>query len=387
MRVLIYSHSFLPNVGGTETVVMLLAQGLAGHAGLSPRTPLELILVTPTPAEGINDSDLPFRVVRQPTLMALVKLLRRADIIHLAGPVLVPIILALLLRKPIVIEHHGFQAVCPNGQLLYNPTKTPCPGHFMAKRYRECVRCNRAQGQPESLKMWLLTFPRRWLCQRASANILPTDWLRTVLQLRRTVTIHHGLAPLNKCQSSPDAPTVPTFAFMGRLVSSKGTRVLLEAAHQLKEKGYVFQIKIIGEGPEREALEMLALGLQIKDRIHFLGYVSNEQSQQSLSDATALVVPSLAGEVFGLVVVENMLHGKALIVSDMGSLREVVGDTALVFEAGDVSALAYCMQRILERPDLAASLGSAARARAMQLFNLDSMIERHISLYDQLLCS
>jgi glycogen synthase len=387
MRVLIYSHAFLPKVGGTETVVMLLAQGLARHAGLSSRMPLEITVVTPTPAEGVNDSDLPFRVVRQPSLMALVRLLRWADIIHLAGPVLVPMIVGLLLRKPIVIEHHGFQAVCPNGQLLYNPTQTLCPGHFMAKRYRECVRCNRAHGILQSLKMWLLTFPRRWLCQRASTNILPTEWLTTVLQLQHTVTIHHGLVPLKSRRDGHYAPTVPTFAFMGRLVSSKGARVLLEAAHQLKAKGYVFQIKIIGEGPERDALEMLALGLQIRDRIDFLGHVSSEQSQQSLSDTAAVVVPSLAGEVFGLVVVENMLHGKTLIVSDMGSLREVVGDTALIFPAGDVSALAHCMQQVMERPDLAASLGSAARARAMQLFNQDSMIERHISLYDQLLCS
>ncbi len=387
MRVLIYSHAFLPKVGGTETVVMLLAQGLARHAGLSSSTPLELTLVTPTPAEGVDDSDLPFRVLRQPTLMALVQLLRRADIIHLAGPVLVPMIVGLLLRKPIVIEHHGFQAVCPNGQLLYNPTQTLCPGHFMAKRYRECVRCNAASGKLQSLKMWLLTFPRRWLCQRASANILPTDWLATVLQLQHTVTIHHGLAPLKIRQASHNAPTVPTFAFMGRLVSSKGARVLLEAAHELKAKGYVFQIKIIGEGLEREALETLALRLQIKDCIHFLGYVSNEQLEDTLPDTAALVVPSLAGEVFGLVVVENMLHGRTLIVSDLGSLREVIGDAGLIFPPGDVSALAHCMQQVMERPDWAASLGSAARVRAMQLFSQDSMIERHISLYDRLLCS
>ncbi len=387
MRVLIYSHAFLPKVGGTETIVMLLAQGLARHAKLSPSTPLELTLVTPTPAEGVNDSDLPFRVVRQPTLMALVRLLRRADIIHLAGPVLVPMMVGLLLRKPIVIEHHGFQAACPNGQLLYEPTQTLCPGHFMAKRYRECIRCNGAYGKLQSLKMWLLTFPRRWLCQRVSANILPTDWLAAVLQLPRPITIHHGLAPLKDGQASHTAPTVPTFAFLGRLVSSKGARVLLEAAQQLKAMGHVFQIKVIGEGPEREALETLAQGLGIKDCIHFLGYVSNEQLEQSLSDTLALVLPSLAGEVFGLVVVENMWRGRTLIVSDIGSLREVVGDAGLVFPAGDVSTLVHCMQRVMERPDFAASLGSAARVRAMQLFTQDSMIERHISLYHRVLCS
>ena len=387
MRVLIYSHAFSPKVGGTETVVMLLAQGLARYSERSSDTRFELTLVTPTPAEGVDDSDLPFRVVRQPTLVALVQLLRRSDIIHLAGPALVPLMVGLLLRKAIVIEHHGFQAVCPNGQLLYNPSQTLCPGHFMAKRYRQCIRCNAAYGKLQSFKMWLLTFPRRWLCQHVSANVPPTDWLASILQLKRTVTIHHGLAPPKDDQAGHAAPTVPTFAFVGRLVSSKGARVLLEAAQQLKATGYVFRIRIIGEGPEREPLETLAQGLQIQDCIHFLGYVSNQQLQQSLSDTVALVVPSLAGEVFGLVVVENMLHGRTLIVSDIGSLREVVGDAALAFPAGDFSALAQCMQQVIEMPALAASLGTAARARATQLFSQDSMIERHISLYHRLLCS
>jgi phosphatidylinositol alpha-mannosyltransferase len=133
----------------------------------------------------------------------------------------------------------------------------------------------------------------------------------------------------------------------------------------------VFQIKIIGEGPDHDALERLTQGLQIKDRVHFLGYVSNEHLEESLRDTTALVLPSLAGEVFGLVIVENMLHGRTLIVSDIGSLREVVGDAALVFPVGDVSALAHCMRQVMERPSLAASLGAAARARAI-LFNQDS---------------
>ena len=92
-------------------------------------------------------------------------------------------------------------------------------------------------------------------------------------------------------------------------------------------------------------------------------------------------MPSLAGEVFGLVAAENMLRGKLLIVSNIGALAEVVGDTGLVFPAGDAAALALCMRRVLDDPSLAASLGSAARLRAMQMFNRDSMIQQHVSLY------
>jgi glycosyltransferase involved in cell wall biosynthesis len=81
-----------------------------------------------------------------------------------------------------------------------------------------------------------------------------------------------------------------------------------------------------------------------------------------------------------------MLHGRTLIVSDIGSLREVVGDAALIFPPGDVSALAHRMRQVMVMPALAASLGSAGRARAKQLFNQGSMIERLISLYRRL-CS
>jgi hypothetical protein len=68
--------------------------------------------------------------------------------------------------------------------------------------------------------MWLLTFPRRWLCQRVSANILLTDWLGTVLQLNRSVTIHHGLTVQDE-EAGPIMRAAPTFAFLGRLVSTK----------------------------------------------------------------------------------------------------------------------------------------------------------------------
>jgi hypothetical protein len=44
-------------------------------------------------------------------------LIRRANVVHLAGPALLPLLLARLFRKPVVVEHHGYQAICPNGSV------------------------------------------------------------------------------------------------------------------------------------------------------------------------------------------------------------------------------------------------------------------------------
>lgn len=379
MKVVIYSRVFAPEIGGVETLVMSLAEGLARSDARYGGAPWDITVVTPTPARGFEDS-LPFRVVRRPSLRQFLRLLREADIVHLAGPALLPLLFGLFLGKPVVIEHHGFQTICPNGQLHYEPTQMPCPGHFMARRHWECLRCNSKYGSLQSLKMWLLTFPRRWLCYGASRNITPTGWLASVLKLPRSTTVLHGV---RNHASGADAktPPPPTFAFLGRLVSTKGVHILLEAAQRLKEKGLVFQLKIIGDGPERRNLEARTGALQLEDRVTFLGHLPPGKLEETLAQARAIVVPSLGGEVFGLVAAENMMRGRLLIVSEIGALAEVVGDAGLRFSPGDVEGLAGCMQRVLESPELVAEFGRKAWERAAHLFAQERMVEDHKSVY------
>ena len=160
MKILIYSRAlFAPLVGGTETIVILLARGLAESEGGISGGPPAITVVTPTQTAESSDSGLPFHLVRKPSLRILFRLFCKADLIHIAGPSLFPVVLAVLLRKTVVVEHHGFQTICPNGQLLYQPTQVQCSGHFMAKRYHKCVRCNSKMGTLGSLKVLLLTFP------------------------------------------------------------------------------------------------------------------------------------------------------------------------------------------------------------------------------------
>lgn len=384
MKILIYSHSFAPRYGGVETLVMLLAQGLAAY-GKWHNSRIQVTVVTRTAQEEFNDASLPFRVVRQPGWWRLVRLLRTAEIVHLAGPSFLPLLLGLLLHKRIVLEHHGFQAICPNGQLFFEPTQTACPGHFMAGRHRECLRCNAKLGMLTSWKMWLLTFCRRWLSGKVDANITPTRWLDRLLQLPSAITIHHGV------QNSADealsvGPQVPqTFVFLGRLVSTKGAHLLLQAAHHTKAKGLAFQVKIVGDGPERANLENLARSLKLDDWVTFLGNVPPAELEHALRGASALVMPSLSGEVFGLAAAENMMCGRLSIVSDIGALSEVVGDSGLLFPPGDVQGLAACLEQAIKFPELTGALRQRAHERCMEFFSVGRMIDEHLAVYRRLL--
>lgn len=381
MKILIYVHSWAPTIGGVETITRALAAGLAGLSRKSDS--VQVTLATQTPADRTTDTSLPFRVVREPGLSELMRLMRDADVIHVAGPALVPLVLGRLLGKPLVVEHHGFQSICPNGQMLYEPTHTRCPGHFMAGRHRECLRCNAGEGKLRSFRMWALTFPRRWLCRKVASNIIPTSWLATQLQLPRMETVHHGL-PETAARADPRPADAPTLAFLGRLVSTKGVQILLEAAQRLKSQGLRFRLKIIGDGPDRESLEAFAREHQLDGEVMFLGSLPAEAIEKELQQADTILMPSLGGEVFGLVALENMLRGKLLIVSDIGALAEVVGDAGLTCSTGDVEAWASRLAQVIRNPGLRAELGRKARERALQSFSPEQMIAGHLRLYQEL---
>jgi glycogen(starch) synthase len=384
MKLLIYSHFFAPSVGGVETLVLSLARGLAGLRASSGEPEFEITFATQTPAENFEDGSLPFRVVRQPNLIQVWDLARASDVVHVAGPALAPMILGLLARKPVVVEHHGFQTICPNGQLLIEPAGTPCPGHFMAGRHGECLRCNSGQGWIASHKLWLLTFVRRFLCRRVSSNITPTAWLGGLVQLPRVMAIPHGLefvgAPVSYSASASQPPVI---AFQGRLVSTKGVGILFEAARTLLAENRAFELLVVGDGPERAALERLSQNAPLAGHVRFTGRLLDAELDAALARASVVVVPSLGGEVFGLVVAENMLRGLPVITSDLGAFVEVLGEGGLTFRTGDAEALARELGRILDDPALAARLAGMARQRAIDFCDFRRMLESHARVYRQ----
>jgi glycosyltransferase involved in cell wall biosynthesis len=257
----------------------------------------------------------------------------------------------------------------------------------MAGRHEKCLHCNDSSGAVSSLKLWLLTFARRWLCARVTANIAPTQSLADTLRLPRTVVIHHGLPAGQPAPLTGPGSEVTTVAFIGRLVTAKGAHLLLEATALLAAKGARVHVRIIGDGPERERLQARAQTLGLMDRVAFLGYVSDERLPEALANVSAIIMPSLGGEVFGLVAAETMLRERCIVSSDLPSLTEVVGDGGLIFPAGDVRGLAACLQQLFERPALPAQLGRQARQRALQLFSLERMVTHHVALYRQVLAT
>jgi glycosyltransferase involved in cell wall biosynthesis len=386
INLLFYSHDWFPLVGGVQTVTLSLATGLAEWGKNNPDTFIEVTFVTQTLANGMDDSKVPFRVVRRPKLRELIGYIHSADVLHLAGPALLPQILAWLSATPTVIEHHGYQSVCPNGLLLYSPDHSVCPNHFVKKHYRKCLKCNtRDLGWRGSLRNLLTTFPRRWLCTRAARNIAVTDHVASRIALPNTRTIYHGIhdpAGMRRQITLSDENEL-RLGYVGRLAGEKGLPLLLDAADQLKEAGIHFHLTFIGDGPQRTELEASTRRLDLQDRVTFAGELRGSEFESVLAEIQVLVMPSQWEETAGLAAMEQMIRGGVVVVADVGGLSEVVGAAGLKFPKNDSTALAARLHQIHRNPRLIRSLGSAAHSRATQLFNLDSMIQKHVRVYQE----
>lgn len=368
-------------------MTMSLARGIAKLQEARAGQKIQVTLVTQTPASGMDDSSLPFRVVRQPSMRELVSLVRSADVLHVANSALAPLIFAWLLRKPTVLEHDGYQSACPNGLLVYGPDRSVCPGHFMSGRYGKCLRCNsESSGWAGSWLGLLLTFPRRWLAQRTARNVAPSRHIGQRVALPRTQVIYHGVAqagfsaPLS-LRNRDENP--PVFAYVGRLVLEKGVPVLLRASSKLSRNGYSFRLRIVGDGSERSHLEKMTNELGLSDRTHFVGSVSVEAIPNLLSDVTAVVMPSVWEDVAPLAASEQLMQGNLVIASDIGGLGEIVDGVGLKFPAGDADALALIMREVLENPDIASSLRVQAHRRGAEVFCEKRMAKEHFLLYQE----
>jgi glycogen synthase len=376
-NLLIHSHSFWPNVGGAETYARALAEGIAADGDF------RITVITETKHEG-SDPEWKFRVLRRPSPRQLWQLVRDANVVFTAGPSLAPMILATLARKPFVIEHHGYQAICPNGLLLNKFRGGVCAEAFRKKRYGDCRRCVRAdRGEVRGLLQIALTFFRRWLCRRAYANVAVTEHVRKRHDLECMKVIYHGipemLKPAGVGTAEPRSGEVH-FGYVGRLVEEKGLPLLVAAAGKLRSRGVRHRLSFIGDGPLRDSLRAQAEAVGLNGEIRFTGFLEGPALQRATADLDVVVMPSVWEETAGLAAMEHMMRGRAVLAADIGGLGEVVGDGGAKFRPFDLEHLVERMTE-LTSPEFRSSVGIAARARALQLFQLERMIREHKALF------
>ena len=166
---------------------------------------------------------------------------------------------------------------------------------------------------------------------------------------------------------------------VGRLMPQKGIGLLVDALALLPAD---IGLDIVGDGPDRAALETRAQALGVAARVQFHGAVKQFALPAFYQRALALVVPS-AEEGLGLVAVEAQLCETPVIAFDSGGLPDVIqnGRTGLLVGERTAGTLAAAVRTMLERDDLGAEFGAAGRLHALATFAPESVARRYADLY------
>ncbi|OCC15887.1 Glycosyltransferase [Dissulfuribacter thermophilus] len=155
------------------------------------------------------------------------------------------------------------------------------------------------------------------------------------------------------------------FLYVGSLIPVKGVDLLIKAFCRLKNIDN-WEITIVGDGPEREKLEMVCLDNKVNDRVTFLGSVEPDRIPRCMAQSHCLVLPSYS-EGRPSVVLEAMAAGLPVIATDIEGTNELVldGVNGWLFKPGDVKGLVDTLKAILNDPKKLMIFG--ARGRNMMI--------------------
>lgn len=318
MRVLLHSTAFAPRLGGQETFAALLAGGLAARGD-------EVVVLTETPLdEGPADEReaRPYRVVRRPRWRERLGWVRWCQVFFQANVSLRGLWPLLLVPRPWVVSHHSWYC--------------------------------RTDGRIA----WQDRLKRR-LVHRAAASIAVS---RAVARDLDTGTVVIGNPYRDDLfRTLPGFERDRELIFVGRLVSDKGADVLLDALGRLaREGGPRPRLTLVGDGPEAPALRRQVAELDLAGQVSFVGVRTGGALVDVLNRHRILVVPSRYHEPFGIVALEGIACGCAVVGSAGGGLPEAMGSCGLTFPNGDADALARVLARLLAGPQELAALRQGA---------------------------
>ncbi|WP_415948504.1 GT4 family glycosyltransferase PelF [Streptomyces sp. KLOTTS4A1] len=198
-------------------------------------------------------------------------------------------------------------------------------------------------------------------------------------------TVYNGVDPAAFPPAGPE-PEAPTLSWAGRIDPIKDLETLIRAFALVRAELPDARLRLFGGVPRgaeayRDRCEALAAGMGLGDRVTFEGRVDD------ITDAYAagnIVLLSSISEGFPFTLIEAMSCGRATVSTDVGGVREAVGDSGLVVPPREPAAMARAALELLRDPGRRAAMGERARLRVIEQFTLRQTIDTFRDIYREL---
>ncbi len=292
-----------------------------------------------------------------------------------------PLIMPLLRDVPSVYHVAWYRPICPTGTKML-PNGSRCDFRAGPACYREgCLPAR--DWIPLMLQLRLF---RTW-CGAFGSIMANSDWVRKRLEeegIEPVEVLRYGIETRRGETVLSEAPTA---VFAGRLVKEKGADVLLRAFAKASGRVPGSRLVIAGDGPERKNLEALAAKLNLAASVSFRGYLKPQEMNDELSGAWVQVIPSLWDEPFGIVAIEAMARGTAVVASGSGGLGEIIEDgvDGFLVPPGDADALSEKLTTLFNDKGLVSSMAAAAGRAVSEKYSEEIFLRQLFGIYDSVI--
>jgi glycogen(starch) synthase len=211
-------------------------------------------------------------------------------------------------------------------------------------------------------------------------------WLRReVPELEPKSSVVHNGVPSTQLDVQPLSWTPPVLLYVGRLAPQKRLDILLRAFARVLDRLPQTRLVLAGTGSEGGTLQALAVELQIEAEVEFLGRIPPESVRELLNTATIFVMSSIY-EGLPMVALEAAQMARPVVATQVGGIPEAVrhGDTGLLVEPEDPVALAEALLSLLSDPEQAAAMGRAGQEQVSEQFTIETTAARYDQLYNRL---
>ena len=284
---------------------------------------------------------------------------------------------------PIIIRVSDFALICPQALFLRNSrvcTECLTNGVWRAVRHK-CVKNSRLGSGVKVMAHYI----HRMLgvYKGISAIVCPSRFtMEKYLEAGfDPARLRHVPTFIDASSIDPDYEAGDYILFFGRLTEEKGVQYLIEAYRGLdRPKPYLL---IIGASPGAPASS--AWDGPLPEGIKILPFMSQQELSTYIRRSMFVVMPSICYENMPNTVLEAFAHGKPVIASDLGSLKELVvnGETGYLFQAGDSADLRRKMETVLGSPDHGAGMGKKARRYVENNHSPESHLDTLLALFTE----
>lgn len=178
-----------------------------------------------------------------------------------------------------------------------------------------------------------------------------------------TPDVQAWLKPSEDFQLDISSLRHPIFLFVGSIIPRKGLQILLQAFSLLQKQGFCdFSLLIIGEGPQREQLQIFSENHDLTEYLQWLGKVDYAKLGDYFRNADVFILPTLE-DTWGMVVLEAMAVGKPVICSKAAGAAELIidGENGYRYNPNDPKELAGIIRSFSNNPDLLVSMGGKSK--------------------------